>query len=177
MSKFQFSSAVTKAVKAAFSKADKAEAQAKAERNKAGQAMVDALILACDQADKAKYWKASGALDACKAVFQDAGLSESAVRNYPKSVRLAFIHGVEYRSDLFQAKAQVEAGIKAADAEPKAKPPKSGAVTSTTREDLDATIRKLLVQARLLSLEGFAAEVLDLALDRLEGFTETPKAE
>ena len=51
---------------------------------------------------------------------------------------------------------------------------KAGKVISTSREDLDSTIRKMLQQARALHLEGFAADVLDLAIDRLEGFTETP---
>lgn len=172
MNKFQFSTSVTKTVKAAFSKADRAETLAKTERNKAGQAMVDAITLACDQTDRAKYWKASGALEACKAVFTEAGLSESSIRNYPKSVRLAFIHGVPFRSDLFQPKAQVEAGIKTADAEPKTATPKAGKVTSTTREDLDKTLSKAIAQARMLKLEGFAADLVDLAVGALADFKE-----
>ena len=49
----------------------------------------------------------------------------------------------------------------------------SGAVTSTSREDLDKTISKALAQARMLGLTEFAATVLDVCIERLEGFTET----
>jgi hypothetical protein len=49
----------------------------------------------------------------------------------------------------------------------------SGTVTSTSREDLDKTISKALAQARLLGLTEFAATVLDVCIERLEGFTET----
>ena len=49
----------------------------------------------------------------------------------------------------------------------------SGKVTSTSRADLDKTISKALAQARALGLTEFAADVLDLALDSLDGFKET----
>ena len=51
--------------------------------------------------------------------------------------------------------------------------PVSGKVVSTSREDLDKTLSKALAQARALGLTDFAADVLDIALDRLEGFKET----
>ena len=50
---------------------------------------------------------------------------------------------------------------------------KSGKVTSTSRTDLDKTISKALAQARALGLNEFAADVLDLCLDSLDGFKET----
>lgn len=50
---------------------------------------------------------------------------------------------------------------------------KAGKVTSTTREELDKTLSKALAQARVLGLTEFAADVLDLALERLDGFKET----
>lgn len=50
---------------------------------------------------------------------------------------------------------------------------KAGKVTSTTRDELDKTLSKALAQARLLGLTEFAADVLDLAIDRLDGFKET----
>lgn len=49
---------------------------------------------------------------------------------------------------------------------------KAGKVTSTSREDLDATISKALQQARTLGLTGFAADMLDLAIEALDGFKE-----
>ena len=51
--------------------------------------------------------------------------------------------------------------------------PKSGKVISTSREDLDKTLSKALAQARALGLTDFAADVLDIALERLDGFKET----
>ena len=51
--------------------------------------------------------------------------------------------------------------------------PKSGKVISTTREDLDKTLSKALAQARAMGLTDFAADVLDIALERLDGFKET----
>jgi hypothetical protein len=51
--------------------------------------------------------------------------------------------------------------------------PKTGTVTVTSRTELDKTLSKALAQARALGLTEFAANVLDLALDSLEGFTET----
>jgi len=51
--------------------------------------------------------------------------------------------------------------------------PKAGKVISTTRADLDKTISKALAQARAMGLTDFAADVLDIALERLDGFKET----
>ena len=50
---------------------------------------------------------------------------------------------------------------------------KAGKVTSTTRDELDKTLSKALAQARALGLTDFAADVLDLCIDRLDGFKET----
>jgi hypothetical protein len=50
---------------------------------------------------------------------------------------------------------------------------KAGKVETTDRAALDKTLSKALAQARLLGLTEFAANVLDLALESLDGFTET----
>jgi hypothetical protein len=50
---------------------------------------------------------------------------------------------------------------------------KAGAVQSTSREALDATLSKAIQQARLLGLTEFSATLLDHCLDSLEGFKET----
>lgn len=50
---------------------------------------------------------------------------------------------------------------------------KTGGVQSTSRADLDKTISKALAQARMLGLAEFAADMLDLCLDSLDGFKET----
>ena len=50
---------------------------------------------------------------------------------------------------------------------------KSGKVSTTTRADADKTLSKALAQYRALGLTEFAASILDLALDSLDGFKET----
>lgn len=50
---------------------------------------------------------------------------------------------------------------------------KSGKVSSTSRDDLDKTITKAIEQARMLGLLEFAADLVDLATDSLDGFSET----
>ena len=50
---------------------------------------------------------------------------------------------------------------------------KAGKVTSTTRDELDKTLSKALAQARTLGLTDFAADVLDMCIERLDGFKET----
>jgi hypothetical protein len=50
---------------------------------------------------------------------------------------------------------------------------KAGPVTSTTREAADKTLSKALAQYRALGLTEFAAGVLDLAIESLDGFKET----
>ena len=48
----------------------------------------------------------------------------------------------------------------------------AGKTISTDRAALDKTISKALQQARLLKLEEFAAEILDLCIERLADFKE-----
>jgi calcineurin-like phosphoesterase len=50
---------------------------------------------------------------------------------------------------------------------------KAGPVTSITRDAADKTLSKALAQYRALGLTEFAANLLDVALDSLEGFKET----
>lgn len=62
----------------------------------------------CGPADKAKFWAANECRAAFKAVFEAAGLSESAIKNYPRSAQLAFVHGVAFEPRLFQRAAEFE---------------------------------------------------------------------
>lgn len=48
----------------------------------------------------------------------------------------------------------------------------AGKTVSTDRAALDKTISKAIQQARLLGLEEFAAEILDVAIERLSDFKE-----
>jgi hypothetical protein len=51
--------------------------------------------------------------------------------------------------------------------------PKAGKVIKTDRAELDKTISKALAQCRALGLTDLAADMLDLCIDRLDGFKET----
>jgi len=51
--------------------------------------------------------------------------------------------------------------------------PKAGKVVKTDRAELDKTISKALAQCRALGLTDLAADMLDLCIDRLDGFKET----
>ena len=46
-------------------------------------------------------------------------------------------------------------------------------VTKIDRAELDKTLSKALAQCRALGLSELAADILDLALERLDGFKET----
>lgn len=50
---------------------------------------------------------------------------------------------------------------------------KAGKVIKTDRAELDKTISKALAQCRALGLTDLAADMLDLCIDRLDGFKET----
>ena len=97
------------------------------------------------------------------------GLSKSAANNYATSFWIAFEQNVPFQRTLYEAGRKEKA---ATDKAPDTK--KAGAVKTTDRAALDATLCKALQQARLLGLTEFAAEILDVCLESLEGFSETP---
>jgi hypothetical protein len=92
------------------------------------------------------------------------------VTEYAQSAARAFFHGVEFAPGL---KNQPEMALpwgKTAKSEGGAG--QSGGVESTDRNALDATASKLIKQCRLLSLNDLAADLLDLLIERLDGFKE-----
>jgi hypothetical protein len=87
---------------------------------------------------------------------------------YAQSAMRAYYHGVEFAPGLKNDKAM---GLPWGGAKSdKAKA--TGKVTTTTRAELDKTISKALEQARALGLLNFAAELVDLATESLDGFSE-----
>lgn len=173
---FTFSKATASAVRSAFGKAAKIEESAREAREAAGQRLVDELLMLCDTPDREAFFTKVKARAACMEVFSAcAGLSESAVKNYPTSVKLAFIHDVKFNAFLFTHAGKVSAGIptpEKADSEKKA-----GAVVKTTKESTFKTARKLLEQLRLIECDDCAAAVLDAMLDGFEDFAETEAAD
>lgn len=169
---FSFSASTVKSVVASFAKANNLEKTAKANRTQAGQKMVDDLTVACDMDDKAKYFDKVKARAACMEVFTKAGLDESAVKNYPMSVKLAFVHGVPFATSLFTKQGKESAGIATASAGT-ADNGKSGTVSKTTEKDMHKTFSKFLAQARLLNKADLVADMLDTMLDHNAEFIET----
>ncbi len=144
-------------------------AKIRADQDKAIQAVLDALTIACDK-PKAEFMKGNAKTnDARREVKEmfDAivspTVSKSSAASYQSAFWIAFEKGIPFQRDLNNKKE--------GDAKPAT--PKSGKVTSTSRTDLDKTLSKALAQARMLGLTEFAADVLDLCLERLEGFKET----
>ena len=169
---FSFSSSTVKSVVSAFAKASKAELTAKETRNQAGQKMVDDLTVACDQADKAKFFDKVKARAACIEVFTKAGLSESAVKNYPMSVKLAFVHGIAFEASLFTKQGKEAAGI-ATPSAGTASDGASGTVKTTNKAALFKTLSKALAQARLLDNADFVGDLTDTIQDHYPDFKET----
>lgn len=169
---FSFSKSTTSFAVSSFNKAAKADLTAKANRNQAGQRMADELSAACDIADKAKFFDSSKARAACMEVFTKAGLEESAVKNYPMSVKLAFVHNVPFATSLFTKQGKEAAGI-ATPSAGTASGTKSGTVKSTSQAETDKTFSKVLVQLRILKHVAFAAELSDMYRDTFPDFVET----
>jgi hypothetical protein len=170
-------SGALKAFKDSHGKLNKVMASIASDRSKAVNQVLDAMVIACDK-PKAEFMKGNAATNAArfqvKAMFDaivEAGHLESATgKSYQTAFWIAFQTGVAWSSDLNNKKtADKQADKQASEASPKA----SGAVQSTSRADLDKTLSKAMAQARLLGLTEFAAELVDLCIDRLDGFTET----
>jgi hypothetical protein len=87
---------------------------------------------------------------------------------YAQSAMRAYYHGVDFAPGLKNDKAM---GLPWGGAK-SAKVTKAGKSVTTNRAELDKTIRKALEQARAIGLVNFAAELVDLAAESLDGFAE-----
>jgi len=105
------------------------------------------------------------------AIQEAGGLSKSMVANYQLSFWIAFNHNMPFARSLFNS--YNADGSAKAPKEKGASEPKAGKVSVTTRAELDKTLSKALAQARILGLSEFAAEVLDICMESLDGFKET----
>jgi hypothetical protein len=132
------------------------------------------MFIACDK-PKAEFMKGNAKTNEARgqikamfdAIVEKGFISKSSGASYQSAFWIAFEQGVEFKRDLNNKKDTSESG------EAKTSTKASGAVQSTTRAELDKTFCKALVQARLLGLKDFAADLLDMLHDRLDGFEET----
>jgi hypothetical protein len=163
------------AVVKSFEGEAKAIAKARAIQDKAIQGALDAMWIACDK-PKAEFLKGNAKTNEARAQIKEmfdaiaaAGyISKSSAASYQSAFWIAFEQGIEFSRDLNNKKDKADGGDTGG-----AKPPVTGGVTSTSRTDLDKTLTKALAQARLLGLTDFAADLLDMCLDRLDNFQET----
>ena len=153
----------------------KAIAKARATQDACIQKMLDAFWIACAE-PKDVFLKGNAATNPARAqvkgvfdaIAEKGFISKSSAASYQSAFWIAFMNGVPFQRDLNNKKDKPEG-----ESTGNGKPPSTGTVQSTSRTDLDKTLTKALAQARLLGLTDFAADLLDLCLDRLDNFQET----
>jgi hypothetical protein len=165
---------LTSTVVTLFKNEEKKIAVIRADQDKAIQAALDAMFLACDR-PKAEWMKGNAvhnpARRQIKKMFDSiVGLNttQNTANSYGSCFWIAFEKGIPFSRDLHNKKSAAKK-----DSETKTSAKASGAVQSTSRTDLDKTLSKAMAQARLLGLTEFAAELVDLCVDCLDGFKET----
>ena len=168
---------VSKSIVNSIFKAFKGEAdaitKARSDQDKAIQQALDAMTLACDK-PKAEFMKGTAVKNDARREIKELfdGLAEkgfiskSSAASYQTAFWIAFEQGIPFQRDLNNKKSSAN------DTTDAPTTPKSGKVTSTSRADLDKTLSKAIQQARMLKLSEFAAEILDLCIESLDGFKE-----
>ena len=166
----EFDSSATTIIKA-YEKFDKASEALDTTVNATMQAYID-------QCNKAGLGKDKADVDRLGKMIRDSqvvldivalgAMPRKTFTEYAQSAMRAFFHGVPFYASLKNDK---NMGLPWGGAKGDKKNA-SGTVVSTTREALDKTLCKALEQARLLGLTEFAAEMLDLCIDRLDSFKE-----
>ena len=167
--------AVIKTFVATDSKLTKVLATIQGERSKSINLMLDAFWMACDK-PKDIFLKGNAGTNPARAqvkgVFDsivEAGhLTKATAATYQTCFWIAFETGQPWAPDLANAKTKAKNETATDSAIPTA-----GASTQTTRTELDKTLSKALAQARAIGLTDFAADLLDMCLDRLDNFQET----
>jgi hypothetical protein len=145
-------------------------AKIRVEQDKAINAVLDAMTLACDK-PKELFMKGNAKTNEARREIKELfdaivspTCSKSSAASYQSAFWIAFEQGIAFQRDLNNKKEN--AGEKSSQ-------PKSGKVTSTSRTDLDKTLSKALAQARMLGLTEFAATLLDHCIESLDDFKET----
>jgi hypothetical protein len=152
-------------------KADKAYSKATAEVARIMQGYIDAWLLANGRTEPSV--KAMGkAIRESQAVIDlvaKGACEKKTFTEYAQSAMRALHWNVPFQADL---KNKPEFALPGSKASTPANQ-KAGKVTVTTRADADKTLSKAMAQYRALGLTEFAADILDVALESLDGFKET----
>jgi hypothetical protein len=154
----------------------KAVAKARTTQDKAIQATLDAMLIACDK-PKALFMKGNAKTNEARgqikamfdAICEKGFISKSSAASYQSAFWIAFEQGIPFQRDLNnKAKPESES---TGEATPK--PPKNGDVVQTDIPALHKTLSKALAQARLLNQSLFVADLTDLIVDVWPEFKET----
>jgi hypothetical protein len=144
-------------------------AKIRGDQDKAIQAVLDAMLIACDK-PKAEFMKGNSVKNLARGEVKEMfdaivspTCSKASAAQYQTAFWIAFEKGIPFQRDLVNKKSDAK----------KDATPKAGPVISTTRESLDKTLSKALGQARALGLTEFAATMLDHCIESLDGFKET----
>jgi hypothetical protein len=172
MSKFDFASLVSAPV-SSMVKAQKTLLGAVGKRDAAISIAMNSMV---DKAHAAGLEKNRANCDALGKAIRDNEemvaavtakvFEKTTIQNYAQGAMRAFYHGIAWESTLFTNKEKKLPWGKTSTKKD------DGDATTATRAELDETISKAIQQARALGLIGFAADMVDLASEALEGFKE-----
>ena len=162
------------AVVKSFEGEAKAIAKARTGQDKAIQATLDAMFIACDK-PKVEFMKGNSKSNEARAqiksmfdaIVEKGFISKSSGTQYQSAFWIAFESGVEFSRDLNNKKSEAKAK---GDSEAK---PTTGKVETTDIPALHKTLSKALAQARILNQSIFAADLVDLIVDTWPEFKET----
>lgn len=166
---------IVNAVVKSFEGEAKAIAKARTQQDKAIQAALDAMFIACDK-PKAEFLKGNAKTNEARgqikamfdAIVEKGFISKSSGASYQSAFWIAFEQGVEFKRDLNNKKDKPEGEAKT-DTSAKT----SGKVETTDIPALHKTLSKALAQARILNQSIFAADLVDLITDTWPDFKET----
>lgn len=157
----------------AYGKFDKASATFAANLSLTMNQYIDAVRvtpgIGKDEASCKAVQKAIREADAFQRAVRDGLILPKTITEYAQGAARALHHGVAWEPAL---KNNPDMALPWGKAGKGGAATKAGKVESTDRAALDATLAKALKQARMLGLVEFAASVLDLAIESLDGFKE-----
>lgn len=160
-----------KSVLVAIESADKAYAKATAKVSMLMQQYVDTWFLANgrEPASVKAMGKAIRESQAVIDLVAKGACEKKTFTEYAQSAMRALYWNVEFEASLKNKPefALPDSKVKTSDTG------KAGPVISITRDAADKTLSKALAQYRALGLTLFAADLLDVAIESLEGFKET----
>jgi hypothetical protein len=161
-----------KAIVKSYGKFDRASTTLNAELTRTMNQYIDAVRVAPgigkDEASCKAVQKAIRESDAFVRAVADGLLESKTITEYANGAARALHYGIEWTANLKNDPTKALPWSKKA----KGGAGKAGKVTSTSREELDKTLSKAIAQARILGLTEFAAQVLDVAIESLDGFKE-----